>query len=333
MANVNSQTGAINRLEKSYQKIKGEYDELRKKQSQNELVDKETINKLNNQIKQFENNFMSDVQKLDSVNENVYNKGIKIIREMKYLVMDLTVKNSRVDKNQSDTEVMLINLIDCIKNDYDSIKAKNVDEEGLLGILLKELEGYLDKYKKGNVNDTDTKELMDYVIEELDRTFLYNVSEDVNKRQASKSNVNKQQRNKNNQNDVALILETLIGYMEEDYDLIKSRNVDYEGLLEILLKDSKDCLTNYNAKKITDKDVIDLVKFVVEELKNSFNYDVEEKANRQVSNEKKQQNNTNHTNSSNNSQTNKGTNNRTNKTNNSNNNNKQKMMKLENVIK
>lgn len=322
MANVNSQTGAINRLEKSYKKIKDEYDELRKKQSQNELVDKETINKLNNQIKQFENNFMSDVQKLDSVNENVYNKGIKIIREMKYLVMDLTVKNSRVDKNQSDTEVMLINLIDCIKNDYDSIKAKNVDEEGLLGILLKELEGYLDKYKKGNVNDTDTKELMDYVIEELDRTFLYNVSEDVNKRQDSKRN--KQQQNKNKKNDVALVLETLIGYMEEDYDLIKSRNVDYEGLLEILLKDSKDCLTNYNAKKITDKDVIDLVKFVVEELKNSFNYDVEEKANRQVSNEKKQQNNTNHTNSSNNSQTNKGTNNRTNKTNNSNNNNKQK---------
>ena len=58
MANVNSQTGAINRLEKSYQKIKDEYDELRKKQSQNELVDKETINKLNNQIKQFENNFI-----------------------------------------------------------------------------------------------------------------------------------------------------------------------------------------------------------------------------------------------------------------------------------
>lgn len=226
MANVNSQTGAINRLEKSYQKIKDEYDELRKKQSQNELVDEETINKLRNQIKQFANNFMSDVQKLDSVNENVYNRAIKIINNMKYLVDDLIEKNPRVDKN--------------------------------------------------------------------------------------------------NQTDVALILETLIGYMEEDYNLIKSRNVDYEGLLEILLKDSKDCLTNYNAKKITDKDVIDLVKFVVEELKNSFNYDVSKKAEKQINSEKGQQNNTNHTNYSNNSQTNKGTNNRTNKTNNSNNNNKQK---------
>lgn len=324
MANVNSQTGAINKLEKSYQKIKDEYYELRKKQSQNELVDEETINKLRNQIKQFTNKFMSDVQKLDSVNENVYNKGLKIIRKMEYLVMDLTVKNSRVDKNQSDTEVRLTNLIDCINNDYDSIKAKNVDEEDLLDIILKELERCLDKYKNGNVDDDDTKELMDYVIEELDRTFLYNISEDMNKRQASKSNVNKQQQNKNNQNDVALILETLISYMEEDYDLIKSRNVDDEGLLEILLKGSKDCLTNYNAKKITDKDVIDLVKFVVEELKNSFNYDVEEKANKQVSDEKRQQNNSNHTNSSNNSQTNQETNNRTKKTNNSNNNNKQK---------
>ena len=322
MANVNSQTGAINRLEKSYQKIKGEYDELRKKQSQNELVDKETINKLNNQIKQFENNFMSDVQKLDSVNENVYNKGIKIIREMKYLVMDLTVKNSRVDKNQSDTEVMLINLIDCIKNDYDSIKAKNVDEEGLLGILLKELEGYLDKYKKGKVNDTDTKELIDYVAEVLDKTFLYNASENMKKRQDSKRN--KQQQNKNKKNDVALVLETLIGYMEEDYNLIKSRNVGYEGLLEILLKSLKDCLTNYNAGKIADKDVMDLVNLVVKELKNSFNYDVSKKAEKQINSEKEQQNNSNHTNSSNNSQANKGANNRTNKTNNSNNNNKQK---------
>ena len=69
---------------------------------------------------------------------------------------------------------------------------------------------------------------------------------------------------------------------------------------------------------------MDLVNLVVKELKNSFNYDVEEKANKQVSNEKRQQNNSNHTNSSNNSQTNKGANNRTNKTNNSNNNNKQK---------
>lgn len=226
MANVNSQSGAIAKLKKNYQKIKDEYDELRKKQSQNELVDEETINKLRNQIKQFANNFMSDVQKLDSVNENVYDRAIKIINNMKYLVDDLIEKNPRVDKN--------------------------------------------------------------------------------------------------NQNDVALILETLIGYMEEDYNLIKSRNVDYEGLLEILLKDSKDCLTNYNAKKITDKDVIDLVKFVVEELKNSFNYDVSKKAKKQINSEKGQQNNTNHTNSSNNSQTNKGANNRTNKTNNSNNNNKQK---------
>lgn len=317
MANVNSQTGAINRLEKSYQKIKDEYDELRKKQSQNELVDKETINKLNNQIKQFENNFMSDVQKLDSVNENVYNKGIKIIREMKYLVMDLTVKNSRVDKNQSDTEVRLTNLIDCIKNDYDSIKAKNVDEEDLLDILLKELEGRLDKYKKGKVNDTDTKELIDYVAEVLDKTFLYNASENMKKRQDSKRN--KQQQNKNKKNDVALVLETLIGYMEEDYNLIKSRNVGYEGLLEILLKSLKDCLTNYNAGKIADKDVMDLVNLVVKELKNSFNYDVSKKAEKQINSEKEQQNNSNHTNSSNNSQTNHGTN----KTNNSNN-NKQK---------
>ena len=315
MANVNSQTGAINRLEKSYQKIKDEYDELRKKQSQNELVDKETINKLNNQIKQFENNFMSDVQKLDSVNENVYNKGIKIIREMKYLVMDLTVKNSRVDKNQSDTEVRLTNLIDCIKNDYDSIKAKNVDEEDLLDILLKELEGCLDKYKKGKVNDTDTKELIDYVAEVLDKTFLYNASENMKKRQDSKRN--KQQQNKNKKNDVALVLETLIGYMEEDYNLIKSRNVGYEGLLEILLKSLKDCLTNYNAGKIADKDVMDLVNLVVKELKNSFNYDVSKKAEKQINSEKEQQNNSNHTNSSNNSQTNHGTN----KTNNSNNNN------------
>lgn len=322
MANVNSQTGAINRLEKSYQKIKDEYDELRKKQSQNELVDKETINKLNNQIKQFENNFMSDVQKLDSVNENVYNKGIKIIREMKYLVMDLTVKNSRVDKNQSDTEVRLTNLIDCIKNDYDSIKAKNVDEEDLLDILLKELEGCLDKYKKGKVNDTDTKELIDYVAEVLDKTFLYNASENMKKRQDSKRN--KQQQNKNKKNDVALVLETLIGYMEEDYNLIKSRNVGYEGLLEILLKSLKDCLTNYNAGKIADKDVMDLVNLVVKELKNSFNYDVSKKAEKQINSEKEQQNNSNHTNSSNNSQANKGANNRTNKTNNSNNNNKQK---------
>lgn len=139
----------------------------------------------------------------------------------------------------------------------------------------------------------------------------------MKKRQDSKRN--KQQQNKNKKNDVALVLETLIGYMEEDYDLIKSRNVGYEGLLEILLKSLKDCLTNYNTGKIADKDVMDLVNLVVKELKNSFNYDVEEKANKQVSNEKRQQNNSNHTNSSNNSQTNHGTN----KTNNSNN-NKQK---------
>ena len=186
-----------------------------------------------------------------------------------------------------------------------------------MGILLKELEGCLDKYRKGNVNDTDTKELIDYVAEVLDKTFLYNASENMKKRQDSKRN--KQQQNKNKKNDVALVLETLIGYMEEDYDLIKSRNVGYEGLLEILLKSLKDCLTNYNAGKIADKDVMDLVNLVVKELENSFNYDVEEKANKQVSNEKRQQNNSNHTNSSNNSQTNHGTN----KTNNSNN-NKQK---------
>ena len=232
-------------------------------------------------------------------------------------IYSFQLDNEKIDKNQSDTEVMLINLIDCIKNDYDSIKAKNVDEEGLLGILLKELEGCLDKYKKGDVNDTDTKELIDYVAEVLDKTFLYNASENMKKRQDSKRN--KQQHNKNKKNDVALVLETLIGYMEEDYDLIKSRNVGYEGLLEILLKSLKDCLTNYNAGKIADKDVMDLVNLVVKELKNSFNYDVEEKANKQVSNEKRQQDNSNHTNSSNNSQTNHGTN----KTNNSNN-NKQK---------
>ncbi len=319
MANVSSQTGAINGLEKSYQKIKDEYDELRKKQSQNELVDEETINKLRNQIKQFANNFMSDVQKLDSVNENVYNRAIQIINNMNYLVRDLIVKNPRVDKNQSDTEVRLTNLIDCIKNDYDSIKAKNVDEEDLLDILFKELERCLDKYKNGNVDDDDTKELMDYVIEELDRTFIYNISEDMNKRQASKSNVNKQQQNKNNQNDIALTLKTLIGYMEEDYDLIKSRNVDYEELLKILLKSSKDCLTDYTNGKIADEEVMDLMNSVIKELKNSFNYDVIEKDKKQQSSEKGQQNNTNHTNSSNNSQTNHGTN----KTNNSNN-NKQK---------
>ena len=143
MASVSSQTGAINRLEKSYQKIKNEYDELRKKQSQNELVDEETINKLRNQIKQFANKFMSDVQKLDSVNENVYDRAMQTINDMNYLVSDLIVKNPRVDKNQSDTEVRLTNLIDCINNDYDSIKAKNVDEEDLLDILFKKLERWL----------------------------------------------------------------------------------------------------------------------------------------------------------------------------------------------
>lgn len=291
MASVNSQTGAINKLKKSYQKIKDEYDELRKKQSQNELVDEETINKLRNQIKQYANNFMSDVQKLDSVNENVYNKALQIIREMEHLVMDLTVKNSRVDKNQSDTEVRLTNLIDCIKNDYDSIKAKNVDEEDLLDILLKELERCLDKYKNGNVDDDDTKELMDYVIEELDRTFLYNISENMKKRQDSKRN--KQQQNKNNQNDVALTLKTLIGYMEEDYDLIKSRNVDDEELLKILLKSSKDCLVDYTNGKIVDKEVMDLMNIVIKELKNSFNYDVIEKSKKQQSSEKGQQSSSN----------------------------------------
>lgn len=304
-----------------------------------ELEDKynELVDKYKEQVK---NRQKADVSKLENIKDQILKliaskqskytgtkyKMEQYVLESEYkrvkesaeeTIYSFKLDNKKIDKNQSDTEVMLINLIDCIKNDYDSIKAKNVDEEGLLGILLKELEGCLDKYRKGNVNDTDTKELIDYVAEVLDKTFLYNVSENMKKRQDSKRN--KQQQNKNKKNDVALVLETLIGYMEEDYDLIKSRNVGYEGLLEILLKSLKDCLTNYNAGKIADKDVMDLVNLVVKELKNSFNYDVEEKANKQVSNEKKQQNNSNHTNSSNNSQTNHGTN----KTNNSNN-NKQK---------
>ena len=304
-----------------------------------ELEDKynELVDKYKEQVK---NRQKADVSKLENIKDQILKliaskqskytgtkyKMEQYVLESEYkrvkesaeeTIYSFKLDNKKIDKNQSDTEVMLINLIDCIKNDYDSIKAKNVDEEGLLGILLKELEGCLDKYRKGNVNDTDTKELIDYVAEVLDKTFLYNVSENMKKRQDSKRN--KQEQNKNKKNDVALVLETLIGYMEEDYDLIKSRNVGYEGLLEILLKSLKDCLTNYNAGKIADKDVMDLVNLVVKELKNSFNYDVEEKANKQVSNEKRQQNNSNHTNSSNNSQTNHGTN----KTNNSNN-NKQK---------
>ena len=304
-----------------------------------ELEDKynELVDKYKEQVK---NRQKADVSKLENIKDQILKliaskqskytgtkyKMEQYVLESEYkrvkesaeeTIYSFKLDNKKIDKNQSDTEVMLINLIDCIKNDYDSIKAKNVDEECLLGILLKELEGCLDKYRKGNVNDTDTKELIDYVAEVLDKTFLYNVSENMKKRQDSKRN--KQQQNKNKKNDVALVLETLIGYMEEDYDLIKSRNVGYEGLLEILLKSLKDCLTNYNAGKIADKDVMDLVNLVVKELKNSFNYDVEEKANKQVSNEKRQQNNSNHTNSSNNSQTNHGTN----KTNNSNN-NKQK---------
>ena len=304
-----------------------------------ELEDKynELVDKYKEQVK---NRQKADVSKLENIKDQILKliaskqskytgtkyKMEQYVLESEYkrvkesaeeTIYSFKLDNKKIDKNQSDTEVMLINLIDCIKNDYDSIKAKNVDEEGLLGILLKELEGCLDKYRKGNVNDTDTKELIDYVAEVLDKTFLYNVSENMKKRQDSKRN--KQQQNKNKKNDVALVLETLIGYMEEDYDLIKSRNVGYEGLLEILLKSLKDCLTNYNTGKIADKDVMDLVNLVVKELKNSFNYDVEEKANKQVSNEKRQQNNSNHTNSSNNSQTNHGTN----KTNNSNN-NKQK---------
>lgn len=304
-----------------------------------ELEDKynELVDKYKEQVK---NRQKADVSKLENIKDQILKliaskqskytgtkyKMEQYVLESEYkrvkesaeeTIYSFKLDNKKIDKNQSDTEVMLINLIDCIKNDYDSIKAKNVDEEGLLGILLKELEGCLDKYKKGKVNDTDTKELIDYVAEVLDKTFLYNASENMKKRQDSKRN--KQQQNKNKKNDVALVLETLIGYMEEDYDLIKSRNVGYEGLLEILLKSLKDCLTNYNTGKIADKDVMDLVNLVVKELKNSFNYDVEEKANKQVSNEKRQQNNSNHTNSSNNSQTNHGTN----KTNNSNN-NKQK---------
>lgn len=304
-----------------------------------ELEDKynELVDKYKEQVK---NRQKADVSKLENIKDQILKliaskqskytgtkyKMEQYVLESEYkrvkesaeeTIYSFKLDNKKIDKNQSDTEVMLINLIDCIKNDYDSIKAKNVDEEGLLGILLKELEGCLDKYRKGNVNDTDTKELIDYVAEVLDKTFLYNVSENMKKRQDSKRN--KQQQNKNKKNDVALVLETLIGYMEEDYDLIKSRNVGYEEVLEILLKSLKDCLTNYNAGKIADKDVMDLVNLVVKELKNSFNYDVEEKANKQVSNEKRQQNNSNHTNSSNNSQTNHGTN----KTNNSNN-NKQK---------
>lgn len=304
-----------------------------------ELEDKynELVDKYKEQVK---NRQKADVSKLENIKDQILKliaskqskytgtkyKMEQYVLESEYkrvkesaeeTIYSFKLDNKKIDKNQSDTEVMLINLIDCIKNDYDSIKAKNVDEEGLLGILLKELEGCLDKYRKGNVNDTDTKELIDYVAEVLDKTFLYNVSENMKKRQDSKRN--KQQQNKTKKNDVALVLETLIGYMEEDYDLIKSRNVGYEGLLEILLKSLKDCLTNYNTGKIADKDVMDLVNLVVKELKNSFNYDVEEKANKQVSNEKRQQNNSNHTNSSNNSQTNHGTN----KTNNSNN-NKQK---------
>lgn len=308
--------GDVKELEDKYNELVDKYKEQVKNRQK---VDVSKLENIKNQIlkliaskqsKYTDNKYKMEQYVLESEYKRVKESAEETIYSFK-------LDNKKIDKNQSDTEVMLINLIDCIKNDYDSIKAKNVDEEGLLGILLKELEGCLDKYKKGNVNDTDTKELIDYVAEVLDKTFLYNASENMKKRQDSKRN--KQQQNKNKKNDGALVLETLIGYMEEDYDLIKSRNVGYEGLLEILLKSLKDCLTNYNAGKIADKDVMDLVNLVVKELENSFNYDVEEKANKQVSNEKRQQNNSNHTNSSNNSQTNHGTN----KTNNSNN-NKQK---------
>lgn len=328
---MNFQDQVLDILKKRRRKeILGDVKELEDKY--NELVDKYK--------EQFKNKQKVDVSKLENIKDQILKliaskqsrytgnkyKMEQYVLESEYkrvkesaeeTIYSFQLDNEKIDKNQSDTEVMLINLIDCIKNDYDSIKAKNVDEEGLLGILLKELEGCLDKYKKGNVNDTDTKELIDYVAEVLDRTFIYNISENMKKKQDSKRN--KQQQNKNKKNDVALVVETLIGYMEEDYDLIKSRNVGYEEVLEILLKSLKDCLTNYNAGKIADKDVMDLVNLVVKELKNSFNYDVSKKAEKQINSEKEQQNNTNHTNSSNNSQTNHGTN----KTNNFNN-NKQK---------
>ena len=308
--------GDVKELEDKYNELVDKYKEQVKNRQK---VDVSKLENIKDQILKLiaskQSKYTDNKYKMEQyVLESEYKRVKESAEETIY---SFQLDNEKIDKNQSDTEVMLINLIDCIKNDYDSIKAKNVDEEGLLGILLKELEGCLDKYRKGNVNDTDTKELIDYVAEVLDKTFLYNASENMKKRQDSKRN--KQQQNKNKKNDVALVLETLIGYMEEDYDLIKSRNVGYEGLLEILLKSLKDCLTNYNAGKIADKDVMDLVNLVVKELENSFNYDVEEKANKQVSNEKRQQNNSNHTNSSNNSQTNHGTN----KTNNSNN-NKQK---------
>ena len=308
--------GDVKELEDKYNELVDKYKEQVKNRQK---VDVSKLENIKDQILKLiaskQSKYTDNKYKMEQyVLESEYKRVKESAEETIY---SFQLDNEKIDKNQSDTEVMLINLIDCIKNDYDSIKAKNVDEEGLLGILLKELEGCLDKYRKCNVNDTDTKELIDYVAEVLDKTFLYNASENMKKRQDSKRN--KQQQNKNKKNDVALVLETLIGYMEEDYDLIKSRNVGYEGLLEILLKSLKDCLTNYNAGKIADKDVMDLVNLVVKELENSFNYDVEEKANKQVSNEKRQQNNSNHTNSSNNSQTNHGTN----KTNNSNN-NKQK---------
>ena len=308
--------GDVKELEDKYNELVDKYKEQVKNRQK---VDVSKLENIKDQILKLiaskQSKYTDNKYKMEQyVLESEYKRVKESAEETIY---SFQLDNEKIDKNQSDTEVMLINLIDCIKNDYDSIKAKNVDEEGLLGILLKELEGCLDKYRKGNVTDTDTKELIDYVAEVLDKTFLYNASENMKKRQDSKRN--KQQQNKNKKNDVALVLETLIGYMEEDYDLIKSRNVGYEGLLEILLKSLKDCLTNYNAGKIADKDVMDLVNLVVKELENSFNYDVEEKANKQVSNEKRQQNNSNHTNSSNNSQTNHGTN----KTNNSNN-NKQK---------
>lgn len=313
--------GDVKELEDKYNEL---FDKYKEQVKNRQKVDVSKLENIKEQILKLiaskQSRYTGTKYKMEQyVLESEYKRVKESAEETIY---SFQLDNEKIDKNQSDTEVMLINLIDCIKNDYDSIKAKNVDEEGLLGILLKELEGCLDKYKKGKVNDTDTKELIDYVAEVLDKTFLYNASENMKKRQDSKRN--KQQQNKNKKNDVALVLETLIGYMEEDYNLIKSRNVGYEGLLEILLKSLKDCLTNYNAGKIADKDVMDLVNLVVKELKNSFNYDVSKKAEKQINSEKEQQNNSNHTNSSNNSQTNKGANNRTNKTNNSNNNNKQK---------
>lgn len=308
--------GDVKELEDKYNEL---FDKYKEQVKNRQKVDVSKLENIKDQILKLiaskQSRYTGTKYKMEQyVLESEYKRFKESAEETIY---SFKLDNKKIDKNQSDTEVMLINLIDCIKNDYDSIKAKNVDEEGLLGILLKELEGCLDKYGKGNVNDTDTKELIDYVAEVLDKTFLYNASENMKKRQDSKRN--KQQQNKNKKNDVALVLETLIGYMEEDYDLIKSRNVGYEEVLEILLKSLKDCLTNYNAGKIADKDVMDLVNLVVKELKNSFNYDVSKKAEKQINSEKEQQNNSNHTNSSNNSQTNHGTN----KTNNSND-NKQK---------